>query len=325
MRKDINIYCRICNSSSLNEFTVKEMLFGSREEFVYQECNRCKSIQIKEIPNDLSKYYPQNYHAYKKQTLTNNYSLKNYFKKYMARNYLLNKSTILSRILIRSFGLGLVKNLKYCNCDLDSRILDVGCGNGARILGLSTYGFNNLTGIEPFYKVDSNHDKVNIYHDDISNHKGKYDLIMFNHVYEHVISPQETLEHVERLLSKNGRVLIAIPVADSYAWKEFGSCWVALDAPRHLHIFSALGLSIVAEKMGFEIYDKVYESNEYQFWGSIQFKNDIATRDKNSYHENPDLSMFSKKEIDNFRVRAKELNEKETGDIAAFFLKRKCE
>lgn len=54
--------CKICNNSSGNKsYVVREMMFGFRDEFDYFECGKCGCLQIKQVPNDFSKYYPENY------------------------------------------------------------------------------------------------------------------------------------------------------------------------------------------------------------------------------------------------------------------------
>ena len=49
--------CKICdNSENLQEYKVKEMMFGFREEFHYFECTKCNCLQIAEIPSNISKF-----------------------------------------------------------------------------------------------------------------------------------------------------------------------------------------------------------------------------------------------------------------------------
>ncbi|UCS94371.1 hypothetical protein KZP23_04910 [Echinicola marina] len=56
--------CRLCGNKDGNTiFPVKEMMFGCQEIFDYVECGRCKSIQIVTIPEDLARYYPDNYYS----------------------------------------------------------------------------------------------------------------------------------------------------------------------------------------------------------------------------------------------------------------------
>jgi hypothetical protein len=61
-----NVVCRICGQSSKSntEYSVKEMMFGFRDEFTYFECANCGCLQILKIPTDISKYYPSKYYSF---------------------------------------------------------------------------------------------------------------------------------------------------------------------------------------------------------------------------------------------------------------------
>ena len=59
--------CRICGNEKRNTvYSVKEMEFGTKEEFAYFECAHCGCVQILEIPGNMGSYYPENYFAFKK-------------------------------------------------------------------------------------------------------------------------------------------------------------------------------------------------------------------------------------------------------------------
>ena len=56
--------CRICGNASDNRAHVaREMMFGTRERFDYVECARCGCLQIRDVPADLSPYYPADYYS----------------------------------------------------------------------------------------------------------------------------------------------------------------------------------------------------------------------------------------------------------------------
>src|SRR5690349_16773153 len=58
--------CRVCrNTETKEQYVVREMMFGMRDEFVYDRCSSCLSIQIRDIPSQevLWKYYPENYYS----------------------------------------------------------------------------------------------------------------------------------------------------------------------------------------------------------------------------------------------------------------------
>ena len=61
------ISCRICkNKDNHSYYTAKEMMYGYRETFNYFQCGNCKCLQIVDIIDDMSKYYPSNYYSFSK-------------------------------------------------------------------------------------------------------------------------------------------------------------------------------------------------------------------------------------------------------------------
>lgn len=50
--------CRICGEHANNNiYKVKEMMYGTKEEFNYFVCEKCKCMQIEEVPENLEQYY----------------------------------------------------------------------------------------------------------------------------------------------------------------------------------------------------------------------------------------------------------------------------
>ena len=62
---DSNPVCRACGSTRVAEgLNPREMMFGTRDRFAYFRCADCGCLQIGEVPENLSKYYPDNYYSY---------------------------------------------------------------------------------------------------------------------------------------------------------------------------------------------------------------------------------------------------------------------
>jgi hypothetical protein len=79
---------------------------------------------------------------------------------------------------------------------------------------------------------------------------------------------------------------------------------------------------LLVEKCGLVIRDIVFDSTEMQFWGSEQYKKGIPYWAENSYLLNAKKSIFSTKQIKEFRKTAKEININGQGDQAAFYLRK---
>ncbi|HFC92887.1 MAG TPA: class I SAM-dependent methyltransferase, partial [Leucothrix mucor] len=217
-----------------------------------------------------------------------------------------------------------IHTLQKAGITTDSRILDVGCGAGHLLHSLREAGFSNLLGVDPFNADDIHYDNgLSIEKKSIHDvEQGDWDLIMFHHSFEHVFDQQEVLAKATSLLKPNGVCLVRVPTASSWAWEHYGVNWVQLDAPRHLFLHSVDSMKLLAEKVGLQMKDVVYDSFAFQFWGSEQYIKNVALNDKSSYAVNPEQSAFSKQDIAGFEKRSIELNKENQGDQAAFYLRK---
>jgi SAM-dependent methyltransferase len=151
---------------------------------------------------------------------------------------------------------------------------------------------------------------------------GKFDVVMFNHVFEHLPDPKITLLTCHRLLSTGGHCFLRIPTVSSYAWKHYGMNWVQLDAPRHLFLHSKESIDVLASETGFRIEKVTYDSTAFQFWGSEQYARDIPLNSPASYSVDRAGSMFTPSAIRGYEKKARELNVQQEGDQAAFVLRK---
>lgn len=311
--------CKACENREGNILhTAREMMLGMRTEFQYQECSRCGSLQIQEVPGDLGDYYPSSYYSFQKPS-----GAKAFLKRHWAA-YSYRKRGVVGRAL--ALGLGenqSVAALREVKLEPETAILDVGCGSGDLLFDLSYLGFRHLRGADPYNREEIRHEGVVIWNCSLGEVKEQFDLIMFHHSLEHMAEPRQVFMEIERALKPGGTVLIRVPVAATYAWRKYRTNWVQLDAPRHLFIPSARGLGWLAEAVGFEVAKTVYDSTDFQFWGSEQYQQDISLADKRSHHKNPLKVLFPDERIRTFRKNAEELNQAKDGDSACFYLRRK--
>jgi SAM-dependent methyltransferase len=276
------------------------MMFGLRDEFTYYQCSVCDCLQIGEFPPDISKYYPDNYYSFS-QDFT---KLPVAHVRELAQKHV---SFYLSKI----------------NINRQSKILDVGSGSGMYIYFLREIGFMNALGIDLYLDESIQYDNgARVIKETVHNMGQQWDLIMFNHSFEHIPDPLETLQQVSRLLAEGGVCLIRIPTVSSYAWQHYGVNWVQLDAPRHFFLHSTKSINILAEKAGLRLREVVYDSTEFQFLGSEQYLRGISLYSDRSYSRNPAASIFSQSQVEVFKTRAQQMNRQNRGDQAAFYLAR---
>ena len=93
------------------------------------------------------------------------------------------------------------------------RILDVGCGTGSFIIGVSEMS-RSVSGIEPNAVLRSRLASMgyNIRRDisELTQNE-TFDVITLNHVFEHLVEPVETMKALLNHLDKNGLVIIEVP------------------------------------------------------------------------------------------------------------------
>ena len=313
--------CKICNSNSNSQILkVREMYFGTREEFDYLECSNCGCLQLLNPPNDFSSHYPQDYFTFQQKHEGRIKSILNRYRDKAA----MGEKSFLGNILYKKFGEPTyISRLKIAGVGSKDSILDVGCGKGILLHKMKESGFENVLGIDPF--IDDTiiyPNGLKIIKKNFNELEGKFDFIMFNHSFEHMENPFEVIKQSNRLLNKNKFLLVRIPVSDSYAFKHYRENWCSLDAPRHLFLHTKKSIELLARKSGFEIKKINYDSRSWQLWGSEQYSKNTSLMDERSYYINPSKSIFTKNQIDEFENQVLELNKNGEGDQAEFYLQK---
>ena len=316
--------CAIClNENNNMPYKIREMMFGLRDSFDYFQCGNCQCIQIKEIPENLSKYYPNDYYSFAN---TDSKIKKLSFFKQLQYEYLSgNNKSILGAIASFKY-----KSLLYdwCNIlelrDKNTKILDVGCGGGDLLKQLENVGFTNLTGADPFISEDIHYsENVNIYKKSVYELTETYDVIMLHHSLEHMDKQAEVIAKLYELLRKDGKLFIRIPIYSKPLFERYGVDLVNLDAPRHLFVHSIKSITYLLNNQGFKITNTTFDANVFDIIVSEQYKKDITLFDKEkSYITNIKNSMFTPKEHKVFRKQMEEYNRKGEGSAVALVIEK---
>ena len=242
--------CRACGREEPQRlFGAREMLLGWRHPFEYGECPQCGSLQIRKIPANLPDYYPANYVSLLPLPVR---SRKVWPGRRVVANWLLQSRSTLAAWVVRH-ARGKYPFFHWCRMaggGLDSRILDVGCGNGGLLRRLQRHGFRHLAGVDPYAPKEADEPGFSVRRSELEAVEGTYDLIMLHHVLEHLVDPQRSLEEARARLSRQGRILVRIPVAGSQSHRLYGADWFNLDPPRHLLVPSRHGMEALAQRSG---------------------------------------------------------------------------
>jgi SAM-dependent methyltransferase len=322
------ICCRICGGMEAAEWWhPREMMFGFREIFAYFRCAACGCLQIDEVPADMGKYYPDNYYSYGTiQDAPNSLPAalkRKWFRRPMTRHKLGGRS-VAGRLLngLRP-GMDIPEWLGFLKrpVSLDGGVLDVGCGSGTTLLWLRDCGFTNLLGVDPFIKQPLSYPGgVRVNKCQLQEVTGRFGLVTFHHVFEHLENPLATLQQAGQLLTDGGQILIRIPVSDSLAAQKYKENWVDLDAPRHVTLQTRRSMELLAKKAKMKIVRVVYDSTEFQFWGSEQYMLDVPLMDPRSHLTDSKNGLFPRDKIKWFAEESTRLNGDQAGDQAAFVL-----
>lgn len=341
---EIKLNCKICLNEIKNVIhEVREMMYGTGKNYHYLECSSCGCLQILDPPTDLSEFYPDDYYSFQEYIIHKDDRTKNLIKNLRAKFFklrgkiYLNSGSKLKFITGKFFDFFLPNSqpllslklpfffemLEEIKSDFSKKILDVGCGAGYGLFFMNEYGFTNLTGIDPFTKQDIIYNKnVRILKKEFYDVHEIYEIIIFQHSFEHMPEPLKVFRHLNAVTDINSDVIISIPLADSYAWKNYKTNWVQIDAPRHFFIHTKKSIELLAKASGFYVNKIKYDSSEFQYWGSEQCTMGIPIKHDKSFANNTNDSIFTKSQIKEFKKRANELNISGLGDQAIFYLKK---
>jgi len=333
MKKKLS--CRICSSTADHEvFIGREMMFGTREEFEYFQCAECECLQITTIPEDLSRFYPDQYYSFFTSPKDQRSRLIRFLIKQRFKNAIFDKGYKINKILSNFVSmpdlrvdevLPIPTILRTAGIsDFNARFLDIGCGSWSIWLEmLYTAGFKNLYGADPFIKKCINHNRITILNKELKDIKGNFDLITMHHSLEHIPNQQETLECAKNLLTPNGVILLRIPTVSSFAWHHYKTNWVEMDPPRHLYLHSKRSIELLGQLAGLQLYKTISDTLDFELYGSEQYCRDIPLTDKNSYWSNRNSTIFTSKELLDFKNMAKNINANNTAGRMCFFFKKR--
>ncbi|MBK7561864.1 MAG: class I SAM-dependent methyltransferase [Chitinophagaceae bacterium] len=195
--------CIICHNTSNNRlFSIKELQLGLGEEFSYQLCGHCGSMQLLNPPIDFAGYYPtEDYYSF--STTLKKLKKPGYLRLAKTRYLLYGKNKLTGSLL--SIGYSLPEYytwMLHTKAQLNDAILDVGCGSGMLLGKLYKMGFTDLTGIDPFIKQEQDYGAIKILKKEIDAVDGRFDVVMMHHALEHMADPLQALKKAWSLLNE---------------------------------------------------------------------------------------------------------------------------
>ena len=137
------------------------------------------------------------------------------------------------------------------------KVLEIGSSTGIFLSLLKQQDWE-VQGIEPSKPAASAAQKRKIptivatfENADISHNS--FDLIIFNHVLEHMENPLEVLQKANAVLKKDGLIFIDAPNFASLTARIWGAHWAYILPKEHRWHFTPQALSLLLEKVGFKM------------------------------------------------------------------------
>ncbi|MEM7174499.1 MAG: class I SAM-dependent methyltransferase [Chlamydiota bacterium] len=301
------------------------MTFGTRKEYEYFLCHRCKSLSIREGFEALNNLYENYPHLCAKLTSPT-------FLEKILLKFLFSKNRYLSMFgynLSNSYRLLACKSLYPSFLDKSKKILDVGCGNGSFVSDLLSSGFNDVRGVDPNLADNSCNKKLNLTRKSIFQISGVYDLVIFNHSFEHMDNLSSICKRVEELLSPGGICIVRIPNVDSLSFRLFRENWEGIHAPFHIVLPSRKAIKKLFLDANLEHIEERSEQPYQLFFYSLNRLMNIADFEKfgakrffmeNCRKRTPPL--FTRRESKFLKIQAKKLKWLQISDYTVHYFKK---
>jgi SAM-dependent methyltransferase len=262
-------YCRN-NACTVVSDGIRDWEYGVPGTYAYLQCTRCEGVQLSPFPGleDLKRAYDIDYHGYALgQRRGPVFSLL-----YRTREWLFRRQ--MGRLV-----------------DAQSRVLDVGCGQGDFLRSLKSLGVRRLEGIDfsPDMIEALKSQGIDGYCGTFPDFEGageSYDLIAMNNYLEHTLDPVQELAKAHELLAPGSYLIGEVPGFDSWERQIFGRYWGGNHVPRHTYQFSARFLLKVLQEAGYEEIRISHQLNTSHLALSVQ---NVLQRNRENLAENPGI------------------------------------
>lgn len=249
-----NFRCPLCGSEKCRVFLKngEDFEYGIKGKFKLFRCASCGLISLFPIPTveQLLVSYPDSYHSY---------------------NIPVSKITqLLAYVTLRQEA----KKIKRLIGN-KGKILDVGCADGEHFDILKKFGNWQFVGIDFNDKIvkKGKIEGREIYTttlEEFDYPKKNFDLVIMDHLLEHVVDPVLTLRAAYSLLKSGGYLIGAAPNINSLDRILFQRFWGGFHLPRHVWHFTPTTLSKMFEKTGFNLRKLDYELHTGHWALSVQ-------------------------------------------------------
>jgi 2-polyprenyl-3-methyl-5-hydroxy-6-metoxy-1,4-benzoquinol methylase len=264
------ISCPLCKSLNLKYlFPGHDRLHCISGEFGIHKCKSCGVLfTVPQLSGrDLKRFYPDDYYAYK--------TFSHRFLKEKLMLILTNPLLFVDRSVAKLGDLLLSPFKRKVIGYAGQKVLDVGCGSGEYLKLLRLRGCK-LFGID-IGKVDEEEltqigiKYINCELRDAPFPDQMFDVVIINHVFEHLEDPIYHAGKLYRMLKPGGVLVVGLPNVASINRYIFGRFWFPFEIPRHLFHYTPEVISRIFEGVGF-IREKIkFNTVPGNFLGSLYY------------------------------------------------------
>lgn len=270
-------YCILCGAEGERMYSgLHDKLLTVEGAFGHRRCNRCELLWMdpQPIEEDIGKCYEEYFTHIEeppyvsqvetsiiqrlKNAIRTNILCGHYGYKHLHQRHIFcGAGTFLRHIPIMgaaaAYGWG---NLMPHYDDVrESLVVDIGPGRGEYIEKLRRLGCNAI-GVESDKMTCAMLKKkgvpvVSATLESACLASESVAFISMQHVIEHLPDSLRTIDECYRVLKPGGKLVVRTPNCISLGHKVFGSDWFALEAPRHLYIFSPRSIRLLSKKSRF--------------------------------------------------------------------------
>ena len=253
MSLELKICPLCCGENQKQVFLARDRHYGIPGFYRIVRCADCSLVFLNPMYSDqeLSKLYPDDYYAY--QDNFHRTGWKELFK------------------AVLGYHVG-TRDPKFPK---PGRMLDLGCGSGwfmSEMLnhGWETHGVEINGSAAELGRTTAALDIFSGTLEQAAFPTQFFDYVRANHSFEHIASPNETLDEIHRVLKADGKLLIGVPNGGGLASRAFGTYWWYRGAPVHPFTYSVRTLSELLARHDFVVEKVVYNSNYSGILGSLQ-------------------------------------------------------
>lgn len=225
----MNAACPRCWRQSPLHFSVSDLNRRiTAVIFDYYRCQDCAIVFLWPLPDDLGRYYPDDYYHIPAtlEQLAPIAELERY------KIEIVQRFAAAGRLLEIGPAYGSFTYLaKQAGFEVEAIEMDETC---CRFM-------NDVIGIRAIHSLDT---------EAALRGSKPYDVIALWHVIEHLPDPWATLRLIAQLLQPGGLLVVAAPNPDAFQFRILGRFWTHVDAPRHIELIPSRVLSEYAQRLG---------------------------------------------------------------------------